>query len=205
MPEKTENLEHYFAAAPKSKLQYGLIRTCLRGRSFEFVTASGVFSKHRVDLGTRLLVESMLLPAKGCLLDMGCGYGVVGIAAAAFNPHLRVVMVDVNIRAVRLARLNLEKNYVRNVEVRRGLFYRPLEDLAFDCILSNPPVSAGLETVKKIITEAPGHMSQKGVFEMVVKSKVGGKRFQAFFEQAFGNVEILARESGYRVLISRMS
>jgi 16S rRNA (guanine1207-N2)-methyltransferase len=203
MAKDAKNIEHYFVANPKSRPRYGLIRTYLRGKPFEFLTASGVFSKQRVDLGTRLLIESMLLPKKGCALDIGCGYGAVGIGAAAFNPRLYVILVDVNARAVWLARQNVEKNIVSNAEVRRGCLYAPVKDLIFDCVLSNPPVSAGMETVKAMIVEAPRHMVCGGVFQMVVKSKIGGKRLRTIFEEAFGNVEVLARESGYRVLLSR--
>jgi 16S rRNA (guanine1207-N2)-methyltransferase len=74
--------------------------------------------------------------------------------------------------------------------------------MLFNCILSNPPVSAGLATVKAIINEAPQHMTEKATLQMVVKSKIGGKRLQKIFEKAFGNVSVLARESGYRVLIA---
>ena len=203
MRKKGEELNHYFAEHPKSKMRLGIIRTHLRGKSFEFLTASGVFSKKRVDLGTRLLIESMVLPQEGYVLDIGCGYGAVGIAAAIFNPNLRVIMVDVNERAVRLARQNAEKNYVSNVEVRRGYLYEPVKDLVFSCVLSNPPVSAGMETVKAIISEAPEHMASKALFQMVVKSKIGGKRLLMVFEEAFGNIEVLARKSGYRVLMSK--
>ncbi|MGD0160759.1 MAG: methyltransferase [Candidatus Bathyarchaeia archaeon] len=203
MAKSAENIEHYFAANPKSKPRYGLIRTYLRGRPFEFLTASGVFSKQRVDLGTRLLIESMILPKKGCALDIGCGYGAVGIAAAALNQRLYVFLTDVNRRAVWLAKQNVEKNMINNAEVRNGCLYSPVKDMIFDCILSNPPVSAGMETVKAIIIEAPQHMACGGVFQMVVKSKVGGKRLRTIFEEAFGNFEVLARESGYRVLLSR--
>jgi 16S rRNA (guanine1207-N2)-methyltransferase len=203
MVKEVKNVEHYYAAKPKSKPRYGLLHTCLRGRTFEFLTASGVFSKHQIDLGTRLLIESMSLPRKGCILDMGCGYGPVGIAAAIFNPTLYVFLVDINFRAVWLARQNLQRNLVRNAEVRRGCLYAPVEDLAFNCVLSNPPVSAGLETVKAIIVEAPNHMTRQGVLQMVVRSKVGGKRLRMIFEETFGSVEIMARESGYRVLKSQ--
>ena len=203
MRKKGEELNHYFAEHPKSKMRLGIIRTHLRGKSFEFLTASGVFSKKRVDLGTRLLIESMVLPQEGYVLDIGCGYGAVGIAVATFNPNLRVIMVDVNERAVRLARQNAEKNYVSNVEVRRGYLYEPVKDLVFSCVLSNPPVSAGMETVKAIISEAPEHMASKALFQMVVKSKIGGKRLLMVFEEAFGNIEVLARKSGYRVLMSK--
>jgi len=203
MRKKGEELNHYFAEHPKSKMRLGIIHTHLRGIHFEFLTASGVFSKKRVDLGTRLLIESMVLPQEGYVLDIGCGYGAVGIAAAIFNPNLRVIMVDVNERAVRLARQNAEKNYVSNVEVGRGYLYEPVKDLVFSCVLSNPPVSAGMETVKAIISEAPEHMASKALFQMVVKSKIGGKRLLMVFEEAFGNIEVLARKSGYRVLMSK--
>ena len=202
MHKKDESQNHYFAAHPKSKIKLGIIHTHLRGRPFEFLTASGVFSKKRVDLGTRLLIESMVLPEKGYVLDVGCGYGAVGIAAAIFNPNLRVIMVDVNERAVWLAKQNIEINRISNAEVRRGHLYEPVKDLTFNCVLSNPPVSAGMETVKAIIVEAPKYMAEKSLFQMVVRSKIGGKRLHMFLEEAFGNVEILARKSGYRIFIS---
>jgi 16S rRNA (guanine1207-N2)-methyltransferase len=203
MNDKAKDAEHYFTEHPKSKARYGLIRTYLRGRAFELLTASGVFSKRRVDLGTRLLIESMVLPKKGCALDIGCGYGAVGIVAATVEPSLEVYLVDVNGRAVWLARQNIEKNRIYNAEAKRGFLYEPMKDLAFDCVLSNPPVSVGMQTVKSIILEAPAHMTNGATFQMVVKSKVAGKRLCAFFEEAFGKFEVLARESGYRVLLSR--
>lgn len=203
MNRKCKNVEHYFTKRPRSKPSLGLIRTYFRGRPFEFLTASGVFSKRRVDLGTRLLVESMILPKKGLTLDIGCGYGVVGIAAAALNPSLHVMLIDINARAVWLTKQNINRNHLLNAEVKRGCFYEPVNDLIFDCVLSNPPVSAGMEKVTAIISEAPKHMARDSLFQMVVKSKIGGKRLQSFFENAFGNVEVSARESGYRVLLSK--
>ena len=203
MTKRNDRLEHYFAAYPESKARLGLIRTRLRGEPFEFLTASSVFSKKRVDLGTRLLIESMVLPEKDFVFDVGCGYGAVGIAAAAFNSNLRVVMVDVNARAVWLARQNVELNRVGNVEVRHGYLYEPVNDLTFNCILSNPPVSAGMDTVKTIILDAPKLMASKALFQMVVRSKIAGQRLPSVFEEAFGNVEILARKSGYRVLMAK--
>jgi 16S rRNA (guanine1207-N2)-methyltransferase len=203
MNKKARDVDHYFSENPKSHTKLGLVQTCFRGRPFEFLTSSGIFSKNRIDLGTRLLIECMSLPETGRILDIGCGYGPVGIAAATFRPDLHVVMTDVNRRAVWLAEENIERNRLENVEVRRGNLYEPVEDRVFNCVLSNPPISAGMETVKAIIYEAPKHISKKGVLQMVAKSKVAGKRFRGFFEESFGNIDVLARESGYRVLISQ--
>lgn len=202
MSEKSESLNHYFSVRPKSRMKLGVVRTYLRGRSFEFLTASGVFSRKRVDLGTVLLIESMILSEEGYTLDVGCGYGAVGIVAAASNPDLHVVMVDANERAVRLARQNIQINQVDNAEVRKGHLYEPVKELTFNSVLSNPPVSAGMETVKTIIVEAPKYMMKKALFQMVVRSKIGGKRLRLILEEAFGNTRIHARKSGYRVFVS---
>jgi 16S rRNA (guanine1207-N2)-methyltransferase len=186
-----------------SKERFGLVRASLCGRNFEFLTASSVFSKTRIDLGTRLLIKSMTLPKTGFTLDIGCGYGAVGIVAAKLNPKLKVVLTDVNVRAVRLARKNIEINKIANAEVRYGSLYEPVEELVFNCVVSNPPVSAGMETVKAIVTEAPKIMAEKATFQMVIRSKIGAKALPELFRKTFGNCSVLARESGFRVLIGQ--
>ena len=200
---RNHDTEHYFAATPKSEAKLGMIHTRLRGESFKFLTASSVFSKKQVDHGTRLLIEAMQLPETGNVLDVGCGYGAVGIAAATVNPRLQVIMTDVNIRAVQLARKNIKINKVHNAEVRCGYLYEPVKNLAFKCVLSNPPVSAGMETVKAIITQAPQVMANTSSFHMVIRSKIGAKTLPFVFNEAFGNFMVLERESGYRVLLAK--
>jgi len=195
--------QHYFTEKPKSKIDLGIIRTYFRDRLFEFVTASGVFSKTRIDLGTRLLIESMILPEKGCALDLGCGYGSVGIVAAVFSPRLHVVMTDLNERALWLARENAKRNRVENVEVRKGFLYEPVKDMKFETILSNPPTTAGMKIVLPIIEQAPQHLTKEGLLQIVVRSKISGKRLSTKIEETFGNIKILARKSGYRVLIAK--
>jgi 16S rRNA (guanine1207-N2)-methyltransferase len=199
---KKDISEHYYDVNPKSEARYGLVHTQLRGKPFVFLTASSVFSIKRVDLGTRVLIETMILPEKGCVLDVGCGYGAVGIAAATFNPKLRVVMTDVNRRAVLMSRQNLEKNKVTNAMVTQGDLYEPVQDSCFNCILSNPPVSAGMQTVEALIRGAPQVMACNATFQMVVRSKIGRKTLPEIFAEVFGNFEVLARQSGYRVLMA---
>ncbi len=199
----TSKPDHYYTETPKTQPKYGLVRTCLRDKSFEFLTASSVFSIKRVDLGTRVLIESMVLPETGCVLDVGCGYGAVGISAAVFNRRLRVVLTDVNRRAVILARQNAEKNHAHNVEVRHGNLYEPVQDLSFDCILSNPPVSAGMDVVEAIIRNAPQILNPNGTLQMVVRSKIGKKTLPQIFTETFGNFQILSIKSGYRVLVGQ--
>lgn len=197
-----KNSNHYFSAHPSSELKLGIIHTYLRNTPFKFLTASGVFSKKRVDLGTRVLIESMVLPPEGNTLDVGCGYGAIGIAAATFEPDVRVFMVDVNHRAVWLTKQNIKKNDVKNATVRQGHLYEPVRDLSFNCILSNPPVSAGMRIVRAVIEESKKYMAKKATFQMVVRSKIGKKRLPKLLTRTFGNFEILEKKSGYRVFIS---
>jgi 16S rRNA (guanine1207-N2)-methyltransferase len=197
--------DYYFSSAPKSEERFGLVRANLCDRNFEFLTASSVFSKTKVDLGTRLLIESMVLPKTGAALDIGCGYGVVGIVAAKLNSRLCIVMTDVNVRAVRLAKKNITTNKIANAEVRHGYLYEPVEGTTFNTVLSNPPVSAGMETVKAIVSQAPQVMADKATFQMVIRSKIGAKILPELFCETFGNCQVIARGSGFRVLMGQRS
>ncbi|HIH88449.1 TPA: class I SAM-dependent methyltransferase [Candidatus Bathyarchaeota archaeon] len=193
--------EHYFSEKPTSPEERGLIRCTLRGLSPEFITSSGIFSHKRIDNGTRLLVESMELPEEGKLLDLGCGYGAIGVTAALLNPRLEVTMTDVNSRAVALAEENAARNGAKNVITLQGNLYEPVEATIFDIIITNPPISAGMaRIVKPMITGAPTHLNIGGSLQLVVQSNKGGRTVAALIEEAFGEVEALAKGSGYRVL-----
>jgi 16S rRNA G1207 methylase RsmC len=195
--------EHYFSESPTSPEERGLIRTKLRGFDFEFETSSGVFSHKRVDSGTRLLVESMTLPERGRVLDLGCGIGVVGIVAARLNQALEVWMTDVNSRAVSLAESNTKRNGVK-ATVRQGSLYEPVGDVKFDLIITNPPMSAGIDAVvKPMIEGAPTHLVANGVFQLVVQSNKGGRTLSGIIDETFGNIEVTSRGGGFRVFTAK--
>ena len=187
--------EHYFSERPSSPERRGLVRCVLRGLELEFLTSSGVFSHRRVDLGTALLIESMELPEEGSVLDLGCGYGPVGVAAGRLRPGLEVVLTDVNERAVELARENLRRNGVANGVALLGGLYGPVAGRRFDVVLSNPPFSAGFRGVV-------GPMVEGGSLQVVVRWGKGGRMVGALMEEVFGGFEVLARGGGYRVLMS---
>lgn len=193
--------EHYFSERPTSPQHLGLLRCRLRGHGFEFLTSSGVFSHRRIDTGTRLLIESMILPDAGAALDIGCGYGPIGIVVAKLRPRMQVWMTDVNERAVTLAEENARRNGVDNVIVGQGHLYEPVEGLSFDVIVSNPPISAGISrVVEPLVGGAWGHLKDGGSLQLVVQSNKGGRTLASLMERYFGGVEVVARKSGYRVL-----
>ena len=194
--------EHYFSRRPESPERRGLLRCRLRGLDFEFVTSSGIFSPRALDRGTRLLVESMVLPESGAILDLGCGYGPVGIAAARLRPGLEVWMTDVNERAVALAEENAVRNGV-DVVMRLGDLYEPVGGTVFGAILSNPPISAGMRrVVEPLVGGAVDHLVGGGSLQLVVQSNKGGRAVASLMEVFFGGVEVVARGGGYRVLMS---
>lgn len=194
---------HYFSEKPTSRLKLGILRCQLREKNFEFITAAGVFSPKKIDKGSLLLIENMKIADGERALDLGCGYGPIGITAAALAPHGHVVLTDVNERAIWLAKKNIKHNKIHNAEVRKGYLYETAPE-KFDCILTNPPVRVGMETLFKIIEGAKEHLNSGGTLQIVVRTKHGAKRISGKMNETFGNVYELTKKGGYRVYLSRM-
>lgn len=194
---------HYFSAKPTSPEKRGMIKTTLRKKPYTFFTSSGVFSAKRIDNGTRILVENMVLPDEGRILDMGCGIGVIGIVASLEKPSLEVHLSDVNERATKLTRDNVRKNHAKNCHIHQGYLYEPIGDLTFHAIISNPPISAGMrKVVFPLVEGAYERLEVGGNLQLVIQSNKGGKMLAKALDETFGDHGILARKSGYRVLFA---
>ena len=195
-------MSHYFSERPYySKLRVRKIQVTIRGRVFEFVTAPGVFSPKYVDAGTLLLAESMVLRDGVTVLDLGCGYGVLGIVYAKLCPGSTVYMVDVNEQSLHLAKLNAKINNVKNVKIKKSDLYSNIDDLMFDVVVCNPPVSAGLDLNYRLIEETWRHLKDGGIFQVVYPLKMSD-RFEEKLRQHFRKVETLARTGTHRVLLA---
>lgn len=195
-------MKHYFSEYQDSELKLKKIKVILRDRSFEFHTGSGVFSKDKVDKGSELLINSCIVKKKWKILDLGCGYGVVGIAIAKSFPTTEIVMVDVNKRAVKLARMNLKLNKVDNVKVLDSDLFEKMNQ-KFNTIIVNPPQKAGKEICFKIIEESKDYLEKGGLLQLVARHNKGGKTLEQKMKGVFGNVKEMAKKGGYRVYISR--
>ena len=193
--------EHYFSDRPRAAHAPRKFQAVLRGRPLVFRTDSAVFSRTGVDRGTELLIESLEVGPGESLLDLGCGYGPIGLAIVRAVEGARVVMTDVNRRAIVLSRRNAELNRLA-VEVCEGPLYEPVAGMVFDHIASNPPIRAGKAVVHGIVDGAPAHLRAGGSLWLVARTKQGAPSLRAKMQETFGNAEIVARSGGFRVLRS---
>src|SRR5438093_1507718 len=195
----------YFETRPASARRPARITVTIRGRPFLLQTDSGVFSREGLDRGTELLLEAIEVGPCESILDLGCGYGIIGIVAARLSEGGRVVLTDVNERAVALANANVNANGIRNAEVRTGDLYQPVADLAFDHILANPPIRAGRVIVDRIVVAAPPRLLEGGSLWLVARTRQGADSIRVRMAKAFGNATIVKRGSGFKVLRSTKS
>ncbi len=197
-----KDFEHYFSERPKCELEYRIIRTLILGKLFEFITCKGVFSYKKIDLGSRVLLNAAEINRNSFVLDLGCGYGVIGIVIAKIY-NSKVIMIDINKRAIKLAKENVIRNNVQHlVEVRRGYLYEPVKGEKFDVIVTNPPLAAGKKVIFEIIENARNYLKKNGSLQIVVRK--GKELIKRKLEDTFGNVETLSKSSGYRVYKSTL-
>lgn len=189
----------YYAENPDSAHDIHELKVTLLGQSFTFLTDSGVFSKKMVDYGSQVLLNTLDFEKGKTLLDLGCGYGPLGISLAKVQ-GVKPTMVDINNRAIDLAKQNAQKNGVE-ADIFQSDIYEKVNG-TFDYIISNPPIRAGKQVVLTIISESINYLRVGGNLTIVIQKKQGAPSAKAKMEEVFGNVEILKRDKGYYILRS---
>ena len=193
-------MEHYYSKHQSSLLKLKKIKQKIKGTEFEFYTSTGVFSKDKIDQGTLVLAENMIISENSKVLDIGCGIGVLGIVAAKLY-NADIMMSDINKRAVMLAEMNCKFNNVK-AEIYQGNLYEKIKQNDFDVILSNPPQTAGKEICFKLIEQSKNYLKNNGNLQLVARHNIGGKTLSKKMEEVFGNVKVIAKKSGYWVYVS---
>ncbi|USB32764.1 class I SAM-dependent methyltransferase [Paenibacillus sp. YPG26] len=191
--------DHYYSSKPVTAHNRKTWEATLRGRLYKFVSDAGVFSKQGVDFGSRVLIDAMEIPEDASVLDVGCGYGPMGMAAAGLASRGRVTLIDVNERAIELAKENVSNNGIKNVTVIQSDLYKALGDEKFDVILTNPPIRAGKATVHAIFEGAADRLNEGGSLWVVIQKKQGAPSAKEKLESLFGEVEEVTKEKGYRI------
>ena len=189
----------YYAENPDSAHDIHELKVTLLRQSFTFLTDSGVFSKKMVDYGSQVLLNTLDFEKGKTLLDLGCGYGPLGISLAKVQ-DVKPTMVDINNRAIDLAKQNAQKNGVE-ADIFQSNIYEKVNG-TFDYIISNPPIRAGKQVVHTIISESINYLKVGGNLTIVIQKKQGAPSAKAKMEEVFGNVEILKRVKGYYILRS---
>lgn len=191
--------EHYYTEKPTSEAREKIIKSRIRGKEFTFKTASGMFAINKVDRASILLAETA--PNAKTLLDLGCGYGPVGISIAA-TTNAEVTMTEINQRAAALAKQNVKINKVQ-AEVLQGNMYEPVAERKFDAILLNPPQSAGKKTCEQMIAQAKEHLNKNGTLSIVARKKKGGESLSEKMRETFGNIQTIKIQGGFRIYRSK--
>jgi len=192
--------EHYYSKKPRSKPRKIIIKTKINTVDFKFYSSSSIFSKAEVDKASLLLIDKAIV--EGDTLDLGCGYGAIGIAVKTFHPEIGLFMSDCNYRAFNLARKNVQINNIEAL-VRRGDSFKPWKGRKFDTILLNPPMSAGRQLCKKLIEDSYEHLNEGGILEIVAYHNKGGEVLSEIMFEKFNNIKTLAKKGGFRIYASR--
>lgn len=173
----------------------------LKGNSFRFKTDNGVFSKKEVDFGSQLLIDTFEpTDEHGMILDVGCGYGPIGLSLAKSFPSANVHMIDVNERALGLSQENAGLNNLTNVQIYQSDCLSEVSETSFSDILTNPPIRAGKHVVHTIFEQSSRHIRSGGSLWVVIQKKQGAPSAITKLTELFDEVETVVKSKGYFIL-----
>jgi len=196
-------MSHYFKNDATLDHDVDIFHVTILNNQFSFYTDKGVFSKRGLDYGSKVLIENLKIEKHiQQVLDVGCGYGPIGLAIAKAHPNLLVTMVDINERAINLARKNAETNNVSNVLIKTSDLFSNVND-TYDLIISNPPIRAGKQTIFKLYEHAEKHLKKGGLLCVVIQKKQGAPSTFEYLKTLFSSVEVVEKDKGYWVILSK--
>lgn len=193
--------DHYYSATPGSEHRYAACDYVYRGCALRFTTDAGVFSRGEVDFGTDTLLSALPGDLSGRVLDLGCGWGAVGVSVGKKWPGCDVVMSDVNRRALALAGQNARENGVTAQTVESdGLESIPGD---FDFILTNPPIRAGKQVIYGLFQACSARLRPGGALYLVIRKQQGAESAVKYLQTIFASVDTIDKSGGFRVIRCR--
>ena len=196
-------MQHYFIDKPHVSTDYFDFTDNVLGLDLCFRSCDSIFSKDRIDDGTRALLNAINKKCNitGHGLDLGCGLGVIAIAMIK-KYGVTFDMVDINDTAVRLSNENLIKNNVQHsARAYRSDGFSSVEG-EFDFIITNPPIKTGKALLFSLMTDSLSHLRSAGQLVLVIRKSHGMESLKKHLIQTYGNCEIIARDKGYYILQS---
>ena len=191
-------MSQYFDNDKNIKSEKRLIKFNYDNREFSMYSDNGVFSKDKFDFGTRILLENIDIHSI-CVkvLDLGCGTGVVGLILGSLNKNISIDMVDVNERAIELARENIKLNNLNN-NIFISNVYSNVND-KYDYIITNPPIRAGKEVIRRFLLGAKDYLSDNGTLYFVMRKDHGVKSMIKELEEIY-KIEVINKEKGFYIV-----
>ena len=199
--------KHYYNEFPDVDVKVHSITVSLRKHLYMFKTLPGVFSYEKIDLGTNVLIENIIFPKeKNMILDLGCGYGVIGIVIAREIDSAYVYFIDSNKRALWCTHENIKMNLpdqMKRIKVLYGNYFEPLNDkiLKFDGIYMNPPIRRGRREFLNLCKVIPSFLNIGGFFQFVIRRKMGAEYILKYLQEnnTKNIIEVICKRSGYWV------
>ncbi|WP_158738316.1 class I SAM-dependent methyltransferase [Alteribacillus sp. YIM 98480] len=196
---------HYFDKSPDKESEERKIKSYLRGKNLTFTSDHSVFSKREVDFGSKTLLEAFDWPdAQGDILDIGCGYGPIGITLAK-ETERTVWLADVNQRAVSLSKKNAAHYGLQNIKIVESDLFSAIPASDFAAIVTNPPIRAGKKVIHSLFDQAHAHLQKGGEFWVVIQKKQGAPSAKEKLDSLFLNVETVKKNKGYYIFCSKKS
>ena len=194
-------MSHYFENDKNLKSQWQEHKINILNKSYTFITDHGVFSKQGLDFGTRTLIETIPInKISGDVLDLGCGYGPIGITVKD-NTNSNVDMIDINLRSLHLARMNASKNNV-SVNVFESNGYSNVTK-KYDYIITNPPIRVGKKILYDLLFGAKEHLKENGELWLVINKNQGAKSVAKDLEKEY-NIEIVKKNKGFYIIMAKV-
>lgn len=190
--------EHYYTENPTSESRPAEASFTYRGHDLTLTTDSGVFSRGELDAGTRVLLAALPERIEGSVLDLGCGWGPVGVCVGLENPDCRLTFSDINLRALDLARKNAAKYGVTGGFIHSDGFAGIDGD--FDCVITNPPIRAGKQTIYQMFADSAARLNPGGCLYIVIRKQQGAPSAQKYLLTLFPQVDVIDKSGGYWVI-----
>lgn len=191
---------HYFLNTEHKDSDFFEFTDYFLAKPYTFKSCSDIFSKDTFDYGSTLLLKTVIDKVKldGNVLDVGCGYGIIGIMLKLYFPNINVTCLDINTTAVQLTQENAKRQNVNITALESNLYDNISNN--YTHIVTNPPIKAGKENLFNVVTKGYDVLEDNGTITLVIKKKHGMESLKNHIQSIFGNVEVLKKDKGYYIL-----